>query len=96
MLAATMAHVPSRVSSYFRENSFAEAKGKNVVNVILVDFRALDTLAEITVLAVAALGIFALMRLRVSKRLTEGRKLRGSVRAVALDLPVHEETLSRT
>lgn len=37
--------------------------GSNVVNTILVDFRALDTLGEITVIAVAALGIFALVRL---------------------------------
>jgi multicomponent Na+:H+ antiporter subunit A len=35
-----------------------------VVNVILVDFRALDTLGEITVLAIAALGVFAMLRLR--------------------------------
>jgi multicomponent Na+:H+ antiporter subunit A len=35
-----------------------------VVNVILVDFRALDTLGEITVLATAALGVWALVRLR--------------------------------
>ena len=34
------------------------------MNVILVDFRGIDTLGEITVLAVAALGVFALMKLR--------------------------------
>ncbi|MEY3019877.1 MAG: hypothetical protein RLZZ272_861, partial [Actinomycetota bacterium] len=37
--------------------------GSNVVNTILVDFRALDTLGEISVIAVAALGILALVRL---------------------------------
>jgi multicomponent Na+:H+ antiporter subunit A len=37
--------------------------GANVVNTILVDFRALDTLGEIVVLAVAALGIVALIRM---------------------------------
>jgi multicomponent Na+:H+ antiporter subunit A len=37
------------------------AKGKNVVNVILVDFRALDTLGEISVLGIAALGVAALL-----------------------------------
>ena len=36
--------------------------GDNVVNTILVDFRALDTLGEIAVLLVAALGIYALVR----------------------------------
>jgi multicomponent Na+:H+ antiporter subunit A len=37
------------------------AGGKNVVNVILTDFRALDTLGEITVIATAAIGIAALV-----------------------------------
>ena len=38
------------------ERSVPDGKGSNVVNVILVDFRGLDTLGEITVLVVAALG----------------------------------------
>ena len=42
--------------------SVPEGKGANVVNVILVDFRGLDTLGEITVLVVAALGVVALAR----------------------------------
>ncbi len=37
------------------------------MNVILVDFRALDTLGEITVLGVAAIGVFALLKLRPPK-----------------------------
>jgi multicomponent Na+:H+ antiporter subunit A len=40
-----------------------EAYGRDIVNVILVDFRALDTLGEITVIAIAALGIFSMMKL---------------------------------
>jgi multicomponent K+:H+ antiporter subunit A len=36
--------------------------GTNVVNVILVDFRGFDTLGEITVLALAGLGIYALLK----------------------------------
>lgn len=39
-----------------------EAGGRNVVNVILVDFRGIDTLGEITVLAVAAAGVANLVR----------------------------------
>jgi multicomponent Na+:H+ antiporter subunit A len=50
------------ISGYFVENSLNKAFGSNVVNVILVDFRALDTLGEITVLMVAALGIVALLK----------------------------------
>ena len=46
------------------EASVPLAHGRNVVNVILVDFRGLDTLGEITVLAVAAAGVWALLKLR--------------------------------
>lgn len=49
------------ISDYFLDNSVSEGGGHNVVNVILVDFRGFDTLGEITVLAIAALGIFALL-----------------------------------
>jgi multicomponent Na+:H+ antiporter subunit A len=52
------------VSRYHLAESIPQAYGRNVVNVILVDFRAMDTLGEITVLAVAGLGVYALMRLR--------------------------------
>lgn len=47
------------ISGQLAEWSYLEAKGRNIVNVILVDFRALDTLGEITVLAIAALGVMA-------------------------------------
>jgi len=43
------------------ERSLDEAYGRNVVNVILVDFRALDTMGEILVLALAGLGVAALL-----------------------------------
>lgn len=52
----------SRLASFFMENSLLTAKGRNVVNVILVDFRGFDTLGEISVLAIAAVGVFALIR----------------------------------
>ncbi len=51
----------SPISDYFINNSYDKAFGKNVVNVILVDFRALDTLGEVTVLVIAALGVSALL-----------------------------------
>ena len=50
------------ISNYMIENSYGKAFGKNVVNVILVDFRALDTLGEVVVLVVAALGVFVLLK----------------------------------
>ena len=64
VLAVTSTPLQSRLAPYFAENSVPLAKGRNIVNVILVDFRALDTLGEITVLAVAAIGVFALLKLR--------------------------------
>jgi multicomponent Na+:H+ antiporter subunit A len=51
------------MSTYFAENSYQIAHGRNIVNVILVDFRALDTLGEIVVIGVAGVGIFALLKL---------------------------------
>lgn len=56
---------PSVLTSFFAENSVPEAKGRNIVNVIIVDFRGLDTLGEITVLGIAALGVYALLRGRI-------------------------------
>ena len=55
-------------SKYYIENSYTLAKGKNIVNVILVDFRGLDTMGEITVLAIAAIGVFSLLKLRLRKQ----------------------------
>ena len=49
------------ISGYFLQNAVPEGHGANVVNVILVDFRGFDTMGEITVLALAALGGYALL-----------------------------------
>ncbi|WP_018981869.1 monovalent cation/H+ antiporter subunit A [Salinimonas chungwhensis] len=55
------------ISDFFIANSKTGGGGTNVVNVILVDFRGFDTLGEITVLGIAALGIFKLLtRIRLS------------------------------
>ena len=48
-------------SRFFLAHALPDGGGRNVVNVILVDFRALDTLGEITVLAIVALTVFALL-----------------------------------
>ncbi|WP_374299760.1 hydrogen gas-evolving membrane-bound hydrogenase subunit E, partial [Paracoccus sp. (in: a-proteobacteria)] len=52
----------SNVGDWFLGNAYYEGGGTNVVNVILVDFRAFDTFGEITVLAIVGLTIFALLR----------------------------------
>ena len=67
VLAATALPLDSRLRDFYARNSWPLAHGRNVVNVILVDFRALDTLGEITVLGVAAIGVFALLKLRPPK-----------------------------
>jgi multicomponent Na+:H+ antiporter subunit A len=51
-----------RLAEWFGAASVPEGQGRNVVNVILVDFRALDTLGEIAVLAIAAFAVVALLR----------------------------------
>ncbi|MHA6481619.1 Na+/H+ antiporter subunit A [Paenibacillus sp. strain BS8-2] len=53
------------ISDYFLENSYKLAGGKNVVNVILVDFRGFDTMLEIVVLGIASFGIFAMIKLKL-------------------------------
>jgi multicomponent Na+:H+ antiporter subunit A len=53
----------SSLAEFFSKTSLLLAHGRNVVNVILVDFRALDTLGEITVLGAAGIGVFALLRI---------------------------------
>lgn len=52
------------ISTYF-ENSYELAGAKNIVNAILVDFRGIDTLLEISVVCIAGLGVFTLIKLRL-------------------------------
>jgi multicomponent Na+:H+ antiporter subunit A len=52
------------ISDYFIDKSYKLGGGHNIVNVILVDIRGLDTLFEITVLGLAALGIYAMIKYR--------------------------------
>jgi len=64
VMVATAIQVDLPISGKLTEMSYTEAHGRDIVNVILVDFRALDTLGEITVIAVAALGISAMIARR--------------------------------
>lgn len=59
--------VHRELSRYYADNAYLLAKGKNVVNVILVDFRGIDTLVEITVLAIAAIGVYSLIKIEIEK-----------------------------
>jgi multicomponent Na+:H+ antiporter subunit A len=55
----------TEVGDFYAKNAYILAKGKNVVNVILVDFRGTDTLMEIAVLSISAIGVFGLLKLRL-------------------------------
>ncbi len=66
-LKADFLNLNPSISQYFIEKSWPEAFGRNVVNVILVDFRALDTLGEITVLTLAAVGVLALLKMKIKQ-----------------------------
>jgi NADH:ubiquinone oxidoreductase subunit 5 (subunit L)/multisubunit Na+/H+ antiporter MnhA subunit len=50
------------IAGYFLENSRILGGGRNVVNVIVVDFRGYDTMGEITVLTIAAIGVYTLIK----------------------------------
>lgn len=68
VLYITSIDLSSELKKFYTDNSVPGGKGRNVVNVILVDFRAIDTLGEITVLAIAAIGVFALLKLKLEDR----------------------------
>ncbi|MCC6171565.1 MAG: monovalent cation/H+ antiporter subunit A [Gammaproteobacteria bacterium] len=53
---------PLSIAPFFIERALPEGGGTNVVNVMLVDFRAFDTLGEITVLGIVGLTVYALLR----------------------------------
>lgn len=55
-------HAPLSISPFFLAEALPRGGGTNVVNVMLVDFRAFDTLGEITVLSIVGLTVYALLR----------------------------------
>ena len=67
MLAARTDMAPT-VSGYFSDNAYPLAKGRNIVNVIIVDFRAADTLGELVVLGIAGVGVATLLSMRSRAR----------------------------
>ncbi len=65
VLSVSTTETAARLREYFVEFGPTLGHGRNIVNVILVDFRAFDTMGEITVLATAAIGVRALLRLGI-------------------------------
>jgi len=70
-LVTAQARTAPPVGRAYLDLALPEAEGRNVVNTILVDFRGLDTLGEITVLIVAALGVTALVTVARERRARE-------------------------
>jgi multicomponent Na+:H+ antiporter subunit A len=64
ILAVNQTELDLAITQFFEANSYIAAHGRNIVNVILVDFRSLDTLGEITVVALAGLAGYALIQTR--------------------------------
>ena len=62
MLAVNHHEVDRTITAFYEQASYVKAHGRNIVNVILVDFRSLDTLGEIIVVAASALAALALIR----------------------------------
>ncbi|GAB1348185.1 putative monovalent cation/H+ antiporter subunit A [Ignavibacteriales bacterium] len=63
ILAVYSVEHSTALKEFFAEKSLTDGKGRNIVNVILVDFRSIDTMGEITVLGIAAIGIYGLVKL---------------------------------
>jgi multicomponent Na+:H+ antiporter subunit A len=65
-LSVTDSKLFDSIAEFYLKYSYELAGGKNVVNVILVDFRGFDTMLEIVVLGIASLGVYSLIRLKLS------------------------------
>jgi multicomponent Na+:H+ antiporter subunit A len=63
-LATTQGAIDRQLTQFYEYNSYIAAHGRNIVNVILVDFRSLDTLGEIVVVATAGLAGYGLITRR--------------------------------
>jgi multicomponent Na+:H+ antiporter subunit A len=68
LLIANTENLYPSIASYFLEYSLQLGGGRNVVNVIVVDFRGYDTMGEITVLTIAAIGVYSLIKLKREPR----------------------------
>jgi Tmonovalent cation:proton antiporter len=66
-IASSSQRTKDSIASFFVKHSHDLGGGDNVVNVILVDFRGFDTMFEITVLTIAALGIYSMIKTKVKE-----------------------------
>lgn len=68
LLATVTRPLDLRLTEFFSQTSYTQAFGRNVVNVILVDYRALDTLGEIAVVGFSAIAVWGLLRATARSR----------------------------
>nr|MDH3083699.1 Na+/H+ antiporter subunit A [Bacillus subtilis] len=66
-IASSSQRTKDSIASFFVKHGHDLGGGDNVVNVILVDFRGFDTMFEITVLTIAALGIYSMIKTKVKE-----------------------------
>lgn len=78
----------SEISAFFGAHSYLDAFGRNVVNVILVDFRAFDTLGETTVIALSAVIAWSLLGPRAAEAARAGGGAPRSVFVLAFASPL--------
>ncbi len=62
-------HFTESIAHYYLEMSEKLAGGRNVVNVVIVDFRGFDTMGEISVFSIAALAVYAMLKLKKKPKL---------------------------
>ena len=67
LLAVTQRPFDTKLAEFYETYSYTIAHGRNVVNVILVDFRGVDTWGEIAVVLTTGAAILALVRIRATK-----------------------------
>jgi multicomponent K+:H+ antiporter subunit A len=85
---------PLSIAPYYIANALPAGGGTNVVNVMLVDFRAFDTLGEITVLGIVGLTVYALLRRfrPPAETIDVPRQQRGADDAIGRDLADQRDT----
>ena len=67
LLGVNSAPLDMSITDYYAAFSYSLAHGRNIVNVVLVDFRGFDTMGEITVLSVAGLTAYQMIKLRMGR-----------------------------
>lgn len=80
----TRPEVAEPIANWFLENTYEEAEVTDIVAAILADFRGTDTLLEITVFSVAALGVLTLLTLPQGRELLVGHRVTQVMRAVVV------------